>query len=79
MSNLFGVSGGDVEEKCQQNLKIAFCNDIIFHSVSEEVHERKNEPTHRADEWADEYQNSYLLSSPKFRTQLSSSPSDSEP
>eukprot|EP00918_Siedleckia_nematoides_P082454 GHVU01180678.1.p1 GENE.GHVU01180678.1~~GHVU01180678.1.p1 ORF type:complete len:547 (-),score=38.07 GHVU01180678.1:92-1732(-) len=40
---LFGGSGGDIEEKCQQNLKIDFCNDIIFHSVSEEMHETKNE------------------------------------
>ena len=42
VSSLFGLSDGN-EETCQEHLKIDFCNDAIFHSVSEEVHKKKNE------------------------------------
>jgi hypothetical protein len=42
VSSLFGLDG-NVEETCQEHLKIDFCNDVNFHSVSEEVHKKKNE------------------------------------
>lgn len=40
-----GASGGDVEQTlaCQENLKLDFCNDVIFHSVSKELGKNKNE------------------------------------
>ena len=43
VSSLFGGSGGEGEDKCEEFLRIDFCNDIIFHSVSGEVHKKKNE------------------------------------